>query len=87
MPNHVEAIATSGRVSGREKRVAVDYDRCTCCGACVPVCPSDSVTLYNTTLRIEHATCTGCRRCIVICPTRALTALAWNHHDEDAAGV
>lgn len=57
---------------GMIQRLVVDYDRCAHCGACVPVCPPDSITLHEATLLINQATCTRCERCVVICPTGAL---------------
>ena len=53
--------------------VAVDYDHCSYCGACVAVCPPDCITLHDATLLIDTASCTLCRRCIPACPTGALT--------------
>jgi NAD-dependent dihydropyrimidine dehydrogenase PreA subunit len=84
MPNEPDRVIAPSRerASGRERYVAVNYDRCTCCGACVPVCPPDSVTLVNATLLIDHDTCTRCERCVVVCPTGALT---WDYTDEDQA--
>jgi ferredoxin len=53
--------------------LAVDYDHCSYCGACVAVCPPDAIVLHDATLLIEAATCTLCERCIPACPTGALT--------------
>jgi ferredoxin len=53
--------------------VAVDYDHCSYCGACVAVCPPDCITLHDATLLIDTRACTLCRRCIPSCPTGALT--------------
>ncbi len=55
-----------------QKTVAVDYDLCHCCGACVAVCPADALFLHDTWLEVKDA-CTGCERCAKICPMRALT--------------
>lgn len=57
------------------RQIVVDYDRCSYCGACVPVCPPASIVLHDATILIDHATCTRCERCIIICPTGAL---AWS---------
>lgn len=54
-------------------QVVVNYDRCSYCGACVAVCPPDSITLHDATLIIDQNTCTRCRRCLPACPTGALT--------------
>ncbi len=62
-------------LSGLVSYVLVNYDRCSSCGACVPICPPGSVTLQNATLQIDAFTCTGCFRCIYICPTGALSRI------------
>lgn len=54
-------------------RVVVDYDHCSYCGACVAVCPPDSIVLHDATLLIDGSTCTRCERCLPACPTGALT--------------
>ena len=53
--------------------ILVDYDHCSYCGACVAVCPPDSIVLHDATLLIDPVTCTLCRRCLPACPTGALT--------------
>ncbi len=62
--------------------IAVDYDHCSYCGACVPVCPPDSITLHDATLLIDAATCTRCERCIPVCPTGALTLVEADMPDQ-----
>ena len=62
-----------GGESRAAKRIRVDYDHCSYCGACVAVCPPDSITLHDATLLIENSSCTRCERCIPVCPTGALT--------------
>jgi len=62
----------NGGVRGGEY-VAVDYDHCSYCGACVAVCPPDCITLHDATLIIDARACTVCRRCLPACPTGALT--------------
>jgi ferredoxin len=53
-------------------RVEVDYDCCSYCGACVPVCPSGSIVLHDATILIDQTSCTRCERCVIVCPTGAL---------------
>ncbi|MCY3935738.1 MAG: 4Fe-4S binding protein [Chloroflexi bacterium] len=52
--------------------VAIDQDLCNWCGACVSVCPPDSLFLYEEWLAIDHETCTRCERCVKMCPVHAL---------------
>jgi ferredoxin len=58
------------------KTIAVNYDLCHCCGACVAVCPADALFLTDTRLEVKDA-CTGCERCAKICPMRALSVVEW----------
>jgi electron transport complex protein RnfB len=67
---------------------AVNYDRCTGCGVCVPVCPKVLFELYPRNRRVElscvakdkqsvvRATCmvgcTLCRKCVSKCPAGAI---------------
>ena len=54
------------------KIVAVDYDLCHSCGACVAVCPPDALFLNDARLEVKDD-CTGCERCVKICPMHALS--------------
>ncbi|MBN1480391.1 ferredoxin [candidate division KSB1 bacterium] len=51
----------------------IAYNRAVCdfCGACVAVCPHDSIELFEADLCIT-ASCTLCKNCVYVCPVRAL---------------
>jgi len=68
-----EAEMGPTRTSTSDMYVAVNYDHCSYCGACVAVCPPDCITLHDATLIVDTEACTLCRRCIPACPTGALT--------------
>jgi ferredoxin len=53
--------------------IHVNRDLCGSCGACVAVCPMESLVLINLTLTINQPSCNLCRRCLRVCPVRALT--------------
>lgn len=53
--------------------VMVDRNLCFYCGACVAVCPPDSIFLENAHLKIDDNTCTLCERCTNMCPVHALS--------------
>jgi len=57
-----------------QKTVAVNYDLCHYCGACVAVCPADALFLNDTRLEVNDA-CTGCERCAKVCPMHALSVV------------
>lgn len=54
--------------------ISVDEDRCTGCGVCVGVCPTDAISVVDGAARIRHALCRECEACIPACPTGALSA-------------
>ncbi len=67
---------------------AVNYDKCTGCGICVPVCPKELFQLYPRNRRVELSCvakdkqsvvrstcmvgCTLCRKCVSKCPAEAI---------------
>ncbi|HUX99707.1 MAG TPA: EFR1 family ferrodoxin [Candidatus Deferrimicrobium sp.] len=51
--------------------INVDYDKCTQCGICANICPTNAIELAPFP-RISKKACIGCCGCINNCPTRAL---------------
>jgi ferredoxin len=51
-----------------------DDDRCTHCGVCVSVCPSEALVLDRETMMVlfDNEKCIACELCIKACPTRAM---------------
>ena len=47
---------------------------CIRCSACLPVCPTNAITLPDA-LAIDQQLCYGCGRCVPACPTDALSLL------------
>ena len=51
--------------------ISVINDKCDFCGACVAVCPVDSIELFEARIEIlEH--CIDCMLCVWICPVETL---------------
>lgn len=46
----------------------IDEVRCVGCGACIPVCPEDAITMRNGKAIIEASLCNGCGDCQDACP-------------------
>ncbi|MBF0166497.1 MAG: YfhL family 4Fe-4S dicluster ferredoxin [Alphaproteobacteria bacterium] len=52
---------------------------CTCCDACVPVCPNKAISAGDTIYLIEPAKCTECvgaedsPQCQLVCPADCIT--------------
>jgi len=51
--------------------IEVNIEKCGHCGACVAVCPSNSITLVESCLEIAES-CSVCEICVKICPVGAL---------------
>ena len=53
-----------------------NISRCTHCGVCVGICPTDALVLEPETRRVlfYDTKCIGCELCIRACPTRAMEA-------------
>ena len=69
--------------SGRGKRAVARIipDVCTGCGICVPVCPSNCISIVESELNftgiaeIKDGCCTGCNICAIDCPWTAIFML------------
>ncbi len=57
-----------------EKDVVRNEDRCTHCGLCVGVCPTDALKVNPKTRKVEFddSKCLACELCITACPTWAM---------------
>ncbi|MGZ4905496.1 MAG: 4Fe-4S dicluster domain-containing protein [Halobacteriota archaeon] len=53
--------------------ILVNVNKCGHCGACVAVCPTNSIELIESSLTLAE-TCVTCGTCVSICPLGALTA-------------
>lgn len=56
------------------KDVVRDEKRCTDCGACINVCPTEALTIEPDTRRVEFNSnrCIACELCVPACPYRAM---------------
>ena len=50
----------------------VDETRCTSCGVCLQVCPSNALRLVDDKVRIDAALCNDCQACVEVCPSDAI---------------
>lgn len=52
----------------------IDQEKCTGCGECVDICPSEVLELVNEKAEAVHAEeCVGCESCIEVCEQEAIT--------------
>lgn len=54
--------------------VHIDVEECIGCGACVPTCEHDAITLddADATALVDAETCTDCGDCVELCPVDAI---------------
>lgn len=62
------------RVQPLEKDVTRDEARCTQCGVCVTICPSNALYKDAQTQEVHFASeeCIACELCVPVCPPRAM---------------
>lgn len=56
--------------------ITIDEDRCTGCGLCTAVCPSQTIALEEGKAKIVGSQCMACTHCMAACPTEAITISA-----------
>ena len=49
-------------------------EKCTDCGVCVPICPTDALAVDSETRKIifDNSECIACELCVKACPVRAM---------------
>jgi ferredoxin len=56
-------------------QVTIDRDRCTVCGACAEICPSETLSLANDEIRVDPEGifgCIACAQCMAVCPEECI---------------
>ena len=53
--------------------VKVDLDKCTGCGSCAEVCPTEAITIENDKAKVDENECVDCGTCIEECQAEALS--------------
>lgn len=56
------------------KDVTRNDDRCTHCGACVTICPTEALYMDKSTMKVvfDSDKCIACELCVKACPPRAM---------------
>ncbi len=71
----IEYLESSGvKIQSIRREVVRDEDRCTDCGACVVMCPTNALSVNHETGKILffEEKCTACEQCVLPCPLRAM---------------
>jgi heterodisulfide reductase subunit A len=62
----------SDYVTTSPEKAFVISDLCDGCQACVPVCPTNAISMQNGKAKIDPFQCVGCGACIPVCPKEAI---------------
>ncbi len=62
----------SDYVTTSPEKAYVINDLCNGCQACVPICPTNAITMHEGKAKIDPFQCTGCGACIPVCPQEAI---------------
>lgn len=54
--------------------VVISAKKCILCGACVVICPSGAIQLYEGAAQVDPELCTDCLRCLCKCYARAISS-------------
>jgi len=71
----IRYLTESGvRIQALSQDVTRNEERCTHCGACITVCPTDAFELDPVSKRVKflYKKCVACGQCIKACPPRAM---------------
>ena len=67
-------LDTGVKIQSLSQDVVLNMERCTSCGACITICPTDAFELDSATRQIlfHNDKCIACGLCIKACPPRAM---------------
>jgi ferredoxin len=62
------------RIQPLSQDVIRNETKCTDCGVCVPICPTNALVVDPVTRKVifHNKKCIACELCVKICPTRAM---------------
>lgn len=46
-------------------------EKCTACGACIEICPTDTIVIENGKAFVKIENCRNCKKCMIACPENA----------------
>jgi len=71
----IEYLQSCGvRIQPLSQDVVRNESKCTDCGVCVPICPTNALVVDPQTRKVifHNKKCIACELCVKICPTRAM---------------
>jgi len=71
----VEYLKSCGvKMQPLSQDVVRNEEKCTNCGVCVPICPTEALVVDKETRKVkfDNKKCIACELCVKICPPRAM---------------
>ena len=71
----IEYLQASGvKIQPLSQDVKRNENKCTHCGVCVPICPTEALVMDPKTRKVDFFSdkCIACELCVKICPPRAM---------------
>ena len=71
----IEYLQSCGvKIQPLSQDVVRNEAKCTNCGVCVPICPTDALIVDKETRKVifDNKKCIACELCVKICPPRAM---------------
>jgi ferredoxin len=71
----IEYLKSCGvRIQSLSQDVIRNENKCTNCGVCVPICPTEALVVDPQTRKVSfhNKKCIACELCVKICPPRAM---------------
>ena len=62
------------KIQSLSQDVVRNEDKCTNCGVCVPICPTEALVVDPATRKVifHNKKCMACELCVKLCPPRAM---------------
>ena len=73
--NGVKYLTSLGvKIQPLSQDVTRDEERCTHCGACIAICPTEALYIDKKTMKVifDAEKCIACELCVKACPPRAM---------------
>ncbi len=61
----------TGKIERKILYPKVIVEKCTACGACIEVCPTQTIVMENGKAFVKIENCRNCKRCMIACPENA----------------